>query len=59
MPKRVHQTIERIIIAAMLLGIVGMFQPWSIHLYGLGFHVLLIGTLSFIVFSKVPFREEE
>lgn len=57
MPQRIHQIIERIVIAVMLLGIVGMFQPWQIELYTWGFHMVLFGTLSFIVISHWPVRE--
>ncbi len=59
MPKRVHQLIERIAIAAILLGIAGMFQPWTIDLYTWGFHLLFFSTLVFIVISHIPAREEE
>jgi hypothetical protein len=53
MSKSTHRTLERIIIAAMLLGIVGMFQPWQIVLYGYGFHLLLIATVAFIIVSHI------
>lgn len=59
MPKRLHQLIERITIALILLGIAGMFQPWTIDLYTWGFHVLFFSTLAFIVVSHIPAREEE
>jgi hypothetical protein len=58
MPKRIHRTIERIIIAAMLLGIVGMFQPFAIELYTWGFHLVVFGTLAFIIITHIPAREE-
>jgi hypothetical protein len=59
MSPRVYQLIERIMIAAMILGIVGMFQPWRIEFYTWGFHLLLGGTLAFTVFSHFSPREEE
>jgi hypothetical protein len=59
MPQRIHQIIERIVIAVMLLGIVAMFQPWQIDLYTWGFHMVLFGTLAFITISHWPVRENE
>jgi hypothetical protein len=59
MPKRLHQLIERITIALILLGIAGMFQPWTIDLYTWGFHVLVFSTLVYIIISHVPARENE
>jgi hypothetical protein len=48
-----YNLVEKIIIGGIVLGIVGMFQPW-IHLgFRLGFHVLLISTLAYIVWSHI------
>jgi hypothetical protein len=58
MSKRVHRLLLRIVIATMLLGIVGMFQPFRIELYTLGFHLVLIGTLAFIVVSHIVPRDD-
>jgi hypothetical protein len=57
MNKRLYLSIERVIIAVMMISIVAMFQPFSIALYGLGFPSLLAATLAFIVFSHVPQRD--
>ncbi len=54
MNKSLYITLERVIIAVMLLGMVGMFQPWQIDLYHYGFVTLLVGTLAFIIISHVP-----
>jgi hypothetical protein len=59
MPQRTHRILERIVIAAMLLGIVGMFQPWVIELYTWGFHLVFFGTLAFIVISHWPVRDAD
>jgi hypothetical protein len=48
-----------VVIAVMLLGIVGMFQPWQIDLYTWGFHLVLFGTLAFIVISHLPARDRD
>ncbi len=56
--------IERVIIGGIVLGVVGMFQPWLFAGYKLGFQLLLISTLAFIVWSHVTpaptiYRAEE
>jgi hypothetical protein len=53
MSQRLHQSIERLSIALIVLGIAGMFQSASIDFYTWGFHLLLLGTLIFIVISHV------
>ena len=50
---RVYKIIESIIIAGIVLGVIGMFQPWHMLIYKNGFRVLLISTLSFIVWSHI------
>jgi hypothetical protein len=52
-PMRVYRPIERVIIAGIVLGVIGMFQPWLHILYRLGFHLLLVSTISFIVWSHI------
>ncbi|GAB4537973.1 MAG: hypothetical protein Kow0063_25370 [Anaerolineae bacterium] len=55
-PQQIYNVVEKIIIAGIVLGIVGMFQPW-IHLgFRVGFHVLLISTLAYIVWSHLTPR---
>ena len=55
---RIHGTVEKVLIAGIVLGVVGMFQPWLMILYKIGFFVLLISTLGFIWWSHVrPKRE--
>lgn len=50
---RLYTVITRVIIAGILLGIVGMFQPWVMAFYTRGFSVLLISTLAYILWSHV------
>ena len=54
--RRVYKTVEAIIMAGIVLGIIGMFQPWVFVLFRYGFNLLLISTLSFIVWSHVTPR---
>ena len=52
-PRRTHHLVERIIIFGIVGGVIGMFQPWWFLAYKYGFSVLLISTLSFILWSHV------
>jgi len=52
-PRRTHQLVERIIIFGIVGGVIGMFQPWWFLAYKYGFSVLLISTLSFILWSHI------
>lgn len=49
----VFQIVERIIIAGIVLGIFGMFQPWIFVAYKYGFLLLLFSTLAFILWSHI------
>jgi hypothetical protein len=55
-PRPVYKTIEAVIMAGIVFGIIGMFQPWVFALFRYGFQLLLISTLSFIVWSHVTPR---
>jgi uncharacterized membrane protein (DUF485 family) len=50
---RIYLAIERILIAGIVLGIFGMFQPWLLILYKIGFMVLLVSILGFIWWSHI------
>ena len=52
-PPEVYRPIELTVIGGIVLGIIGMFQPWSFLAYRVGFFVLLFSTLSFILWSHV------
>jgi hypothetical protein len=50
---RIHGVIETALIAGIVLGIFGMFQPWLLIFYKFGFIVLLVSTLGFIWWSHI------
>ena len=50
---RPHFVIEALAMAGIVLGILGIFQPWVFALYGPSFVVLLVSTLFFILWSHV------
>ena len=52
-PERIYRPVEWIIIAGIVLGIVGMFQPWTFAGYRYGFMLLFFSTLAFILWSHV------
>ncbi len=58
MSKKTYSMVEQVLIALILLGIVGMFQPLGVDLYRYGFLLLLFSTLGFIVFSHMSPQAE-
>jgi len=52
-PLRCHSAIERTLVIGILAGVVFLFQPFSIVPYRYGFLLLLVSTLSFILWSHV------
>lgn len=50
---RAYNLVEGFILLCVLFGVIGMFQPWDIQGYNLGFHVLLFAMLAFNVWSHV------
>lgn len=52
-PQQRFDLVERIIIGGIVVGILGMFQPWIFVGYKVGFFILLFSTLAFIVWSHV------
>lgn len=52
-PQRTYTNVEAFIIGGIVFGIVGMFQPWTMALYRIGFFALLFSTLAFIVWSHI------
>jgi len=55
---RIFRIVETVLIVGIVLGIVGMFQPWLIIFYKYGFIVLLVSTLGFIWWSHIKPKEE-
>jgi hypothetical protein len=58
MERKTYSRLERAIIGLMLIGMVGMFQPFLVELYRYGFLLLLFSTLLFIVISHITPRAE-
>jgi Na+-translocating ferredoxin:NAD+ oxidoreductase RnfE subunit len=58
-PERIYRPIERIVIAGIVLGVIGMFQPWSFALYRIGFFMVLIFWLCFVLWNHVKPKGEE
>ena len=52
----VYRTIEYVLIAGIALGVLGMFQPWLFALFKISFFVLLLSTLSFILWSHITLK---
>lgn len=52
-PRRIYKPVENILIAGIVLGVIGMFQPWLHIAYRIGFHVLLVATIAFIIWSHI------
>jgi hypothetical protein len=48
-----YHVIEYVLIAGIGLGVCGMFQPWLFSSFKISFLVLLLSTLSFILWSHV------
>jgi hypothetical protein len=55
---RIHRIIETVLIAGIVLGVISMFQPWVFAAFKYGFVLLLVSTLSFILWSHVTPRRE-
>ncbi len=62
-PRNIHSKVELVIIFFLVVGILSMFQPISIEIYGVGFNVLMFALLAFIVWNhlvpKMPSEEME
>jgi hypothetical protein len=56
--KRAHHTVEQILIVGIILGVLGMFQPWLFEGYKYGFLLLLFSTLGFILWSHITPKRE-
>jgi hypothetical protein len=58
-PEKTYRPIEYLLIGGIVLGIFFMFQSWVFELFRVGFIMLLISTLGFIVWSHVQPKAEE
>ena len=52
-PERIYRPIEYVIITGIVLGIIGMFQPWWFLGYRIGFFAVFFSTLAFILWSHI------
>lgn len=59
MSTHLHRRLEQLALAAMLTGIISMFQPWLFGLFGPGFLLLLVGTVAFTIISNISPRNVE
>lgn len=50
---KVYQPIEWMLMGGIVLGILLMFQPWVFILFRVGFLMLLVSTLSYILWSHI------
>lgn len=58
--ERIYKIIDYILIGGIVLGVLSMFQPWSLQLYKYGFMVLLFSVLGYIIWSHTtPKRESQ
>lgn len=56
--EKIFRPIERLLIAGIVLGIVGMFQPFVMTFYTLGFIVLFVSLFGYIAWSHIVPRGE-
>lgn len=52
-PPRAYRPIEGIIIAGIVIGVVGLFQGWTLFGYEYGFLLLLISLAAFMIWSHI------
>ncbi len=53
MNEQTHSLVIKLIIAGLVIGILGMIQPFSLSLFKPGFLILFYSTLGYIVFSHI------
>lgn len=54
-----YRILEYLLIGGIVVGIVGMFQPWVFVAFRYGFYLLLLSTIGFIAWSHVTPAPEE
>jgi hypothetical protein len=52
-PRRGYMAVEYLITAGILIGVVGLFQPWSIVVYKNGFYVLGVSLACFMIWAHI------
>lgn len=56
--ERTFRPVEYALIAGIILGIILMFQPWVFALFRVGFFMLLLSTLGYILWSHITPKGE-
>ncbi len=51
--EKIYRPIEYVLIGGIVLGVALMFQPWAFILYRVGFFMLLVATIGYILWSHV------
>lgn len=51
--RRIYRPIELALMGGIVLGTIGMFQPWVQAFFSGGFYLLLISTVAFILWSHI------
>jgi hypothetical protein len=52
-PQRVYDPILNVLIAGVVLGVIGMFQPFLFVLYQIGFVMLFVSLIGFMAWSHI------
>jgi hypothetical protein len=55
-PARIYRVLFTIAVVGIVLGVIMMFQPWALAIYRVGFSILLVSLLSFMVISHISPR---
>lgn len=50
---RLYRLIEYLLIGGIIVGIIGMFQPWFFPAFRYGFYLLLASTIGYIIWSHI------
>jgi predicted neutral ceramidase superfamily lipid hydrolase len=58
-PEKVYKSIEYVFIAGIFLGIISMFQPWVFRLFKIGFFVLFVSLLGFMLWSHLAMKRKQ
>lgn len=54
----IYKIIDYILIAGIVLGVLSMFQPWSLQVYKYGFMVLFFSVFGYIIWSHTTPKKE-
>jgi len=51
--EKVYRPVEYVLIGGIVIGVLLMFQPWVFQLFRVGFFMLLLSTIGYILWSHV------